>query len=41
MLGSLVDAEYGSATFVPANAPAEYDVLVSTSGLMVRRAGSR
>jgi hypothetical protein len=41
VLGSLVDAEYGSATFVPANAPAEYDLRVSTSGLMVRRAGSR
>src|SRR5439155_22358832 len=38
-LGPLVDAEYGSATFVPAGAgPATYELRVSTTGLLMRRA---
>jgi hypothetical protein len=32
----LVDAEYGSASFVVANRPAHYELRVSTSGLLVR-----
>ena len=38
-LAVLVDAEYGSATFVSTRAPASYEILVSTSGLMARPAG--
>ena len=38
VLAPLLDAEYGSATFVPAGEPARYEVRVSTTGLMVRRA---
>jgi hypothetical protein len=38
LLEPLLDAEYGSATFVPAGEPARYEVRVSTTGLMVRRA---
>jgi hypothetical protein len=38
LLAPLLDAEYGSATFVPAGEPARYEVRVSTTGLMVRRA---
>lgn len=37
-LTPLLDAEYGSATFVPVNAPAELEVRVSTSGLLMRPA---
>ncbi len=36
MLAPLVDAEYGSASFVPVTRPAELDVRVSTSGLLIR-----
>jgi len=41
-LAPLLDVEYGSATFAPADRPAEYEVRVSTSGLLIRplRAGS-
>ncbi|MEZ5660862.1 MAG: hypothetical protein R3E83_20815 [Burkholderiaceae bacterium] len=35
--GPLFDAEYGSATFVPAAEPAIFDVTVSTTGLLIRR----
>lgn len=35
-LAPLLDAEYGSATFVPVNRPAEFEVRVSTSGLLIR-----
>ncbi len=38
LLAALFDAEYGSATFVPAGEPARYEVRVSTPGLLVRRA---
>ena len=37
-LAPLFDAEYGSATFVPVNAPMELEVRVSTSGLLIREA---
>ncbi|MGE5253946.1 MAG: hypothetical protein ACM3N7_08275 [Planctomycetaceae bacterium] len=38
LLKPLLDAEYGSGTFVPADKPAELEVRVSTSGLLIRRA---
>ena len=37
-LAPLVDAEYGSATFVPVTRPAELELRVSTSGLLLREA---
>ena len=36
LLGALVDAEYGSAAFIAGNRPAEYEVRVSTTGLLMR-----
>jgi len=36
LLGPLVDAEYGSATFVAASRPATFEVRVSTTGLLAR-----
>lgn len=36
-LTPLLDAEYGSGTFVPADKPAELEVRVSTSGLLIRK----
>ena len=36
LLAPLVDAEYGSATFVAATKPAEFEVRVSASGLLIR-----
>lgn len=35
-LAPLLDAEYGSASFVPVTAPAEFDVKVSTTGVLIR-----
>ena len=35
-LDPLLDAQYGSATFTPVNRPGDFEVLVSTSGLLVR-----
>jgi hypothetical protein len=35
-LAPLLDAEYGSATFVPVTQPAELEVRASTSGLLIR-----
>jgi hypothetical protein len=35
-LDPLLDAQYGSATYTPVNRPADLEVLVSTSGLLVR-----
>lgn len=35
-LSPLLDAEYGSATFVPVNKPVELELRVSTSGLLIR-----
>ena len=37
LLRPVVDAEYGSATFINAAEPATYEVRVSTTGLLVRR----
>ena len=37
-LAPLLDAEYGSATFVPVTRPAELELRVSTSGLLIRYA---
>lgn len=36
-LSPLVDAEYGSATFIPADRAAAYEIRVSTTGLLARR----
>ena len=36
VLSPLVDAEYGSGTFVGADRPGRFDVLVSTTGLLIR-----
>jgi hypothetical protein len=35
-LAPLLDAEYGSATFVPVTHPAEFELRVSTTGLLIR-----
>jgi len=37
-LAPLLDAEYGSATFVPVSEPAELELRVSTTGLLIRDA---
>lgn len=37
ILAPLLDAEYGSATFVPAGEPQRYELRVSTSGFLMRR----
>jgi hypothetical protein len=37
ILAPLLDAEYGSATFVPAGVPQRYELRVSTSGFLMRR----
>ena len=36
-LAPLFDAEYGSGTFVPVVGPADFDVLVSSTGLLIRK----
>jgi hypothetical protein len=36
-LAPLVDAEYGSGTFVPVTEPAAFEVRVSTTGLLIRQ----
>jgi hypothetical protein len=36
LLRFLVDAEYGSATYVDVQRPARFEVHVSTTGLLVR-----
>ena len=38
LLTPLVDAEYGSATFIGTQQPATFQVTVSTTGLLVRHA---
>ena len=35
-LAPLLDAEYGSATFIPVTKPAEFELRVSTTGLLIR-----
>jgi hypothetical protein len=37
LLSPLLDADYGSATFAAADSPAEYEVRVSTTGLLIRK----
>jgi hypothetical protein len=37
-LAPFLDAEYGSAAFVPVNEPAELELRVSTTGLLIRPA---
>ncbi len=37
-LAPVVDAEYGSATFIPVRRPAELELRVSTTGLLIREA---
>jgi hypothetical protein len=37
LLSPLLDADYGSATFAAADAPAQYEVRVSTTGLLIRQ----
>ncbi len=39
LLALLVDTEYGSATYVDVTRPARFEVLVSTTGLLVREVG--
>ena len=39
-LGALLDAEYGSASFVPVDRPAEFELRVSTTGLLLREANT-
>lgn len=39
ILSKLVDAEYGSASFIGSNQAEELRVMVSTTGLLIRRAG--
>jgi hypothetical protein len=41
LLAPLLDAEYGSATFIDAARPAELELRVSTSGLLIRPAPGR
>jgi hypothetical protein len=40
-LASAFDAEYGSASFVPVTGPAELELRVSTSGLLIREAAPK
>jgi hypothetical protein len=37
MLNPLLDAEYGSATFINSNSPEEFRLMVSTTGLLIRK----
>ena len=37
MLAPLLDAEYGSATFITVDGPCTLHVLVSTTGLLIRK----
>ncbi len=37
ILNPLLDAEYGSATFINSNSPEEFRVMVSTTGLLIRK----
>lgn len=40
-LAPLLDAEYGSGTFVPVERPAEFELRVSTTGLLIREVKKR
>ncbi len=37
VLNPLLDAEYGSATFIKSDSPEEFRVMVSTTGLLIRK----
>jgi hypothetical protein len=37
LLAPLLDADYGSATFAAADRPTQYEVRVSTTGLLIRK----
>lgn len=37
LLSPLLDAEYGSATFAAADSPNQYEVRISTTGLLIRK----
>lgn len=37
LLRPLVDAQYGSATFIPVSGPADFEIRVSTTGLLMRK----
>ena len=39
ILNPLLDAEYGSATFISTNSTEEFRIMVSTSGLLIRKTG--
>lgn len=39
-LAPLLDAEYGSGSFVPVTKPAEFEVRISTTGLLIREAAA-
>ncbi|MEW6333936.1 MAG: hypothetical protein AB1558_06675 [Thermodesulfobacteriota bacterium] len=39
LLGPLLDAEYGSASFFNTDKPAEFEIRVSTTGLLIRKVG--
>jgi hypothetical protein len=41
ILSPLFDAEYGSATFVPVTRPAELELRISTTGLLMRETTPR
>jgi hypothetical protein len=39
LLAPLLDAEYGSASFVPVTRPTDLELRVSSTGLLIREAG--
>ena len=39
LLGPLLDAEYGSASFINSNKPEHFEIRVSTTGLLIRKVG--
>ena len=39
LLRPLLDAEYGSASFINSDKPAHFEIRVSTTGLLIRKAG--
>ncbi len=39
LLGPLLDAEYGSASFINSDKPAYFEIRVSTTGLLIRKVG--
>jgi hypothetical protein len=39
LLRPLLDAEYGSASFISSDKPAYFEIRVSTTGLLIRKVG--